>query len=331
MASAPSFEDDITCNVCYKFCENPQCLKCLHVFCHTCVQKIKQGTEIKCPECRKTCSMSEVQKDIRTQKLIDQYKNVSKQIERKDVEPFTPTICDVCKNQRKRAKSCCKICHELLCIDCATAHQGSIMTKDHELIDFRQLCEAKEIDIKKEIEKLQDTKSDVIKGVCSTKDLMIRIEDTENFIIQQINHFRKAIQSSVDKHHDKLIDEVKAINKKLKNTLKQNETLFDQCEKKLHKKINSLSKVCGSQNYSLMMETLSNLSQQIENYRQEIQSELPQVCPDLLPKISVTRGVEFDPKKLTAIVVVPSSVDQKSELTSKEMVCGKSAHFHMKF
>ena len=319
MASAPLLEPDITCNVCYEVCEKPQCLKCLHFFCNSCIQKIKQGTKIQCPECRQTCSMSEVKKDFRIQKLIDQYRPFLKP---RDVETITATVCDVCKNQRKPTQSYCKICEELLCFYCAIAHQGSKVTKHHELIAFRQVCEEKQMDIKSEM-KLQDTKTDVRTDMSRSQTLLMRLDETEDIIIQEINHCRKVIQNSVDIPHDKLINEVKTINEKLKVALKENAD--EQCEKKLHDKISSLSQVCWSQIYPIMMETVSNLSKQIENYVHDVYSELPsQVSPHVFPSISDINGDKFDPKKSTSI----EGVQHKSDLTSEAMVGGK--HLRMK-
>ena len=110
MASAPPIEDDIACNICFEICENPHCLKCLHFFCNNCVQKMKQGTTIQCPECRETCSMSEVKKDFRIEKILDI--NLQHTAADKDMRPIIPTVCDVYKNYSKPAKSFCKECNE---------------------------------------------------------------------------------------------------------------------------------------------------------------------------------------------------------------------------
>ena len=310
MASAPPLHSEITCNVCLEICENPQCLKCLHFFCSNCVQKIKQGTKIQCPDCRQTCSVSEVKKDFRIQKLIDKYSHLLKIEE--DVGPFAPIVCDACKNSMKSVKSYCNFCEQFLCTHCDTAHKGSTGSKDHKLVDFLQLCEEKQRDIKKQMKKLQDTKIYLRKDASNTKSLLKQIVKSEDIAIEEINHYRRIIKRRVDQHHDKLIDEVKSINETLKSTLQEAEKLFEQCGKKIDDDAASLSKVFGSMNYSLMTDTLSILSKQIEKDLQEFHSHLPEVSPDV-PNIMVLKGDEYDPIKSTAIKVIHSRVKETKE------------------
>ena len=264
--------------------------------------------------------MSEVKKDFRIQKMIDEYIHLQQTTEDKDMRP---TVCDLCKNYSKPAKSFCKECNEILCTDCQTAHASSSLTKDHKLVRFQRLCEEKQIEIKKEMKKLQDTNFDIQKDVSSAKNLLRKIEESEDMIIQEINHHRFAIKDTVDQHHDELINEVKSINERFKDTLKGAESLFEKCKKKLEDKVSYLSDVCQSHNYSLMVQTLSNLSQQIEKDLQKIHAKLPQVSPEVFVAITVMTGEKFDPKKSTTIKVNPSTSKHAQEKTSQATVCGK--------
>ena len=264
--------------------------------------------------------MTEVKKHFTIQKLIDEYNHQLKSAEDTEVGLITPTVCDVCGKARKRAKSFCKICEEFLCVDCQTAHKGSKATKDHKLVDFQELCEEKQRDIKRQMKQLRDTKNHVHQKTSSTKSLLKQIVDSEGKVIAEINKYRKSIIKEVDQHHDQLIEEVKSINKKLQDKLKESEKMFEQSEKKLEDKISFLSQVSESQDYSLMMDTLSNLSQQIEKDLQNIHAELPKVRPGVLSTISVLKGVNFDPQKSTTIKVTRSTVKYTREMTSHTMV-----------
>ena len=87
------------------------------------------------------------------------------------------------------------------------------------------------------------------------KYLLRKIEESEDITIQEINHCRIIIKNTVDQHHDELIDQVKSINERFTDTFKEAEGLFEKCKKKLEDKVNFLSNVCQSRNYSLMLET----------------------------------------------------------------------------
>ena len=327
MASAPSLHGEITCNVCFEICENPQCLKCLHFFCNNCVQKIKQGKKIQCPDCRKISSMSEVKKDFRIQRLIDQFSHL---FEEKDVKPISPTVCDVCKNAKKPVLSLCNICSEFLCSDCKIAHRGSRATEKHTLVDFLQLCDEKQGDFMPHINQIKDTKTKVQNNTSSAKSLLKQIQESEGMIIEKINNCRDDIKNRADQHHDKLIDEVKSLNKAFHDTLKETVILSEQCEQKLEHKVISLSQVSESQNYSLMMDTLSNLSQQIEKDLQTLLVDLPEANLDLLSTISVVKGDGFDPEKSTGIKVTHSTVKTK-KMKPHAMVGGTFFGLHFTF
>ena len=268
MATAPP-PSHITCSICFEICENPQCLKCLHYYCNTCVQKMKRGSKIQCPDCRVTSSMTEVKKHFTIQNLIDDYNHRLKPVDDTDVEAVGLRVCDVCKKARKPANSFCKVCEEFLCTDCQTAHKGSKATKDYTLVHFQQLCEENQRDIRRQMKKLQDTKIDVQNKAASTKNLLKQIVESEDQVIEEINRYRRAIIKKVDQHHDLLIEEVKSINESLQETLKQTENMFEQYDRKLDDKVDLLSQVSESSDYSITMDILSNLSQQIERDLQQ--------------------------------------------------------------
>ena len=323
MDSSLSHRSHITCNFCYEICENPQCLKCLHYYCYACVQRLKKGNKIQCPDCRETSFMREVKKHFTIQKMIDEYNRQLKSVDDTEVGLSSPTVCDVCQNVGKLAKSFCEACEEFLCTDCQTAHKGNKATKNHKLVDFQHLYEEKQRDINKEMKKLQDTKIDLHKKAASTKSLLKQIEESEVEVIEEINKHRKVVLNSVDQHHNQLIEEVKSINKRLQDTLKETEKMLEHCEKKLEAKVCFLSQVSESQDYSLMMDTLSNLSQQIEKDLQQIHFELPEVTPDVMSTISVFKGEDFNPQKSTQINVTHFTEEHTRGLTSQVMVGGK--------
>ena len=54
-------DSQLTCAICLDRYTEPKTLSCLHVFCKGCLDErpAKQGTELKCPSCRKPTRLSE--------------------------------------------------------------------------------------------------------------------------------------------------------------------------------------------------------------------------------------------------------------------------------
>ena len=200
----------------------------------------------------------------------------------------SPTICDVCKKATKPAKSSCRVCEEFLCFDCETAHKGSKATKDHQLVSFVEMCEEIQRDIKRQIQRLQDTKTDVRKNASSNRHLLKQIVESEDAVIGEINKYRYSIIQRVDQHHHQLLEEVRSVTQHLQDTLRETAKLFEQCENEIEDEVNFLSQVSGSKDYSLMTDTLSNLSTEIERDLQLIQSHLPKIDPKSLSTISAS-------------------------------------------
>ncbi len=54
-------EDEVACAVCLERMQNPKSLRCLHVFCARCIERVAgKGGKVKCPHCRKITKVSVV-------------------------------------------------------------------------------------------------------------------------------------------------------------------------------------------------------------------------------------------------------------------------------
>jgi len=43
----------LSCPICHKLFKKPKFLPCHHVYCEQCLETIKEGSSITCPQCRK--------------------------------------------------------------------------------------------------------------------------------------------------------------------------------------------------------------------------------------------------------------------------------------
>ena len=68
---ATSAEELTNCVICTEFFVDPQVLPCEHVFCKSCVNRMKDAGTIKCPNCSKVCVIDDVKPDFRLATFLD--------------------------------------------------------------------------------------------------------------------------------------------------------------------------------------------------------------------------------------------------------------------
>ena len=314
MASSEPLQELITCSICLEVYNNPQSLKCRHVYCHDCIQQLRQGSQVQCPDCRELCSIHELKKDFRTQTLVEEYSHESNSLKPVSCDSGSKRVCDICKESNKAAKSFCKACKECLCVDCGRAHRGSRLTRGHKLADFMQILKEKQSDIEREIKKLQNKKRDVYQNKTSADSFIRHLQESKDKLTAEVNKYRNEIKMRVDEHHDGLIDELNFTIDSLQETVEQTKPMIAKCDTQLEKKISFLLGVCNGQDYSLMTDTLAKLREQIEKDLQQIDRELPRLDPCTTFPVSIMKGEEWRPQTSTQIKVEHQLMEQMQKL-----------------
>ena len=143
MASSEPLQELITCSICLEVFNNPMSLKCRHIYCHDCIQQLRQGLHVHCPDCRKTCSIHDIEKDFRTQTLVDEYSLKSNRQKGVSCASGSKRVCDICKEPGKVV--ICKACDEYLCSDCDTTHRDSELTRSNKLAHFIETFKEKDL------------------------------------------------------------------------------------------------------------------------------------------------------------------------------------------
>ena len=323
MASSVPLQELITCSICLEVYNNPQSLKCRHVYCHDCIQQLTQHSLIQCPDCRECCFIHDLKKDFRTQTLVDEYSQTSNRLKTVSGDSGAIRVCDICKESKKAAKSFCQTCNEYLCIDCDRAHRGSKMTRRHNLADFMQILKEKQRDIEKEIKKLQNKRRNVYQNNTSADSFVRHLQESKGKLRAEVNKYRNEIKMRVDEHHDGLIDVINFTIDSLLETVKQTKPLIAKCDTQIEGKIRFLSGVSSGQDYSLITDTLANLSQQIEKDLQQIDRELPKLDSCTTCPVSVLKGEEWRPQTSTQIKVVHRLMEQIKKLIPQREVGDK--------
>ena len=315
----------VTCDICFEVFNNPQSLICRHVYCHDCIHQLKQGTEVQCPDCGETCLIHDLQKDFRTQTLVDEYNLQNKTRNTELLSSGPMRVCDICKESTKAAKCFCEVCQEFLCKKCKKAHTGMKISKNHKLIDFVQVLNERQTYIEKEVQKLEAQRIDVQENVSSVDSFTRQLHESKEQLIGEVNKCRSDIKQRVDEHHDELINQIKSTIDSLHETLKETKLLLMEHDSQLVGKVSFLSDVSNSEDYSLMTNTLANLHEQIKKDLHQMASQLPKFDPHMKCPVTLLKGEEWRPQESTQIEVVQQHVEYVRELACQIKV-GSSYH-----
>ena len=84
---AQRFDSLTDCAICFERMENPKILPCQHSFCGKCVDRLKNGRNIKCPMDNKVFRVCDIQKNSRFENFRERLEKGSKM-----KEEFTCTL-----------------------------------------------------------------------------------------------------------------------------------------------------------------------------------------------------------------------------------------------
>lgn len=150
-----SLKEEITCNICLLFLNDPRALPCTHVYCKECLQRELSrchslSTNLKCPVCRKDVHLRDnnvenLCKDFRTLRLREVYENLcppnQEQTENNNIttekgmvapasgeQSLSPANVPLsaktvtCELHHKPLDMYCITCKDVLCLECEKTH-----------------------------------------------------------------------------------------------------------------------------------------------------------------------------------------------------------------
>ena len=119
-------QEQVTCGICLDSYKQPKLLKCFHVYCEQCLQRLVRGRAgLPCPQCRKVTPLpvggvSDLQGAFHHNALLDIYETLKNSADR----------CP--KHPEKEAEFFCEACDELFC--------GLCLQSDHRNHQWEHLC-----------------------------------------------------------------------------------------------------------------------------------------------------------------------------------------------
>ena len=300
MAALPHnpLEDHISCSVCLEVYTDPQMLRCLHTFCYQCIQVVKDGDRVPCPECRQHTKLSEVKKDFKMESLIAISRNTSG----KDDKP-QETVCDLCEDSTKPVQSFCTNCEDRICANCSKAHRKSKATKDHELVTLADLEKSKRQEMDKYIQTITDEEREMYSKCASNRKLIKNIKQARKRQISEVNQLRQSIIDDVNSHHDSLLSEIQSINEDTIRSLEQQQQMFADAKQRLVNKKQFLADISQTHDIGILTDTLKNLSEQHKQELTAIHAKLPRFDENVKSSVNVVKGEDWKPATSTRIEV----------------------------
>ena len=132
-------QDQVTCGICLEPYKQPRLLKCFHVYCEQCLQRLvrgeQEGQSLPCPQCRQVTPLpvggvSKLQGAFYIHYLFDIQDALKK------VSSSEQTMCEKCTN--RKAVGFCRTCG-FACQRCKELHQEWKEFKTHEFINLNTL------------------------------------------------------------------------------------------------------------------------------------------------------------------------------------------------
>ncbi|XP_040886911.1 E3 ubiquitin-protein ligase TRIM39-like [Toxotes jaculatrix] len=130
-----SLEKHLTCSICMDTFDNPVTTSCGHSFCEKCLNSNFQYNDKVCPLC-KTPQVRILNVNIVLRDIVQQQKEKKTQEENNDVYTGKDgeVACDVCIEQKLKAKKSCLVCLASFCSTHLKNHSSTERLKGHKLV-----------------------------------------------------------------------------------------------------------------------------------------------------------------------------------------------------
>ena len=138
--------EDLICPVCLEDFKQPKVLKCKHVFCRRCLEKLIDKKKLMCPICRtenqfeEDTGVSDLPEPLiirKMQEKITKFLSASH-----ETGPVSRT-CGLCNDPKITASTFCLQCAKNLCENCTNSHKQRKVGRAHRLVPLskRTICQ----------------------------------------------------------------------------------------------------------------------------------------------------------------------------------------------
>ena len=221
-------QDQVTCGICLEPYKQPRLLKCFHVYCEQCLQRLvrggRGGQSLPCPQCRQDTPLPVggvpgLQGAFYIHYLFDVQDALKK------VSSSEQTMCNKCK--KRESASFCRTCG-FVCQRCTEFHQEWDDFKTHEIINLDTLTGDVTTlvpPLKKTLfcSKHQETKADLYCETCDElicRDCIVRVHR---------DHQYDLVPESFNKQEKVIVDSLKPVEEQIATFERAVESVHTRC------------------------------------------------------------------------------------------------------
>ena len=218
-------QEQVTCGICLEPYKQPRLLKCFHVYCEGCLQRLVcKGQSLSCPQCRQDTPLPVggvpgLQGAFYIHYLFDIQDALKK------VSSSEQTMCNKCK--KREATVFCRTCG-FVCERCIETHQEWDDLKTHEIVDLKTLTGDVTTlvpPLKKTLlcSKHAETKADLYCETCDElicRDCIVRVHR---------DHQYDLVSESFAKQEKVIVDSLKPVEEQIAVLERAVESVDTQC------------------------------------------------------------------------------------------------------
>ena len=198
----------LTCPICTELYKRPKYLPCYHSYCEECLVKLQKGSDITCPECRKTSAIptggiKQLPNNFFINRIVDEVALKEKVTGEEDVR------CDLCVREDP-AVVLCFDCGVFLCNHCHESHKYSREYQGHTMSQLKELrAEKKDVNVRPKAKPLMCQEHDLeLNFYCDTCEHLVCHYCTTT---DHNGHKHNTVKKMANKHReemDKIIEPV---------------------------------------------------------------------------------------------------------------------------
>ena len=282
-------QDQVTCGICLDPYKQPRLLKCFHVYCEQCLQRLvrggREGQSLPCPQCRQDTPLPVggvpgLQGAFYIHYLFDVQDALKK------VSSSKQTMCNKCK--KREATGFCRTCG-FVCQRCVETHQEWDDLKPHEIIDLDTLTGDVTTlvpPLKKTLfcSKHQETKADLYCETCDElicRDCIVRVHR---------DHQYDLVPESFAKQEKVIVDSLKPVEEQIATLERVVESVGTQCAAVVEQKTAVVAEIRTA---------MAHLRQALEARETELVGQAEQTAQQKLKTLVVQRdGFELQLSQL---------------------------------
>lgn len=169
-------EKEVTCDICFSLYTEPRQLKCSHVYCQKCIDRLEGRPLISCPCCRKITELplmgaAGLQSAFNMNSLLEIFTNLKKSDSGRDPKSRIEDFTCHCSTHGRISELYCETCDHLICFECV------IRDGIHKTHEYEKLKDAFE---RYKTVTLDPLEKWALTAGCALKQIEMRYEQVSN-------------------------------------------------------------------------------------------------------------------------------------------------------